>query len=159
MIKIRKKMKSKNPTGMPPHSPLSVSFCFCLSKLLLCSLCSKNKKANKQRKTHRSVDLWFLTVNGLQNSELQINKVQLFSPTQDWFSKFDLQKNYPKGLLNPDGIDFLNATNGSNFITMKSKPTNTTDGREEREREKEKRTKEFWWDFKPLIIKYQLCGY
>ena len=76
-------------------------------------------------------------MNGLQNSKLQIIKVQLFSPAQDWFSKFDLQKNYPKGLLNPDGIHFLNATNSSNFITMKSKPTNRTDGRGEREREGE----------------------
>ena len=82
-------------------------------------------------------------MNGLQNSELQINKVQLFSPTKDWSSKFDLQKNYPKALLNPDGIDFLNATNGSNFIPMKTKPTNTTCGKE-RKREKEKRrTEEF----------------
>ena len=46
-------------------------------------------------------------MNGLQNSELQVNEVQLFSPTQDWFSKFDLQKNYPKGLLNPDCIHFF----------------------------------------------------
>lgn len=76
-------------------------------------------------------------MNGLQNSELQIHKGQLFSPTQDWSSKFDLQKNYPKGLLNPDGIDFLNATNGSNFIPMKTKPTNTTGGKERERRRRE----------------------
>lgn len=44
----------------------------------------------------------FLAVNEPQNFELQIHKMQLFSPAQDWFSKFDLQKNHLKGLLNPD---------------------------------------------------------
>ena len=44
----------------------------------------------------------FLAVNEPQNFKLQIHKMQLFSPAQDWFSKFDLQKNHLKGLLNPD---------------------------------------------------------
>lgn len=67
-------------------------------------------------------------MNEPQSFLLQMSKAQLFDPVQDWLSTFELPKNHPKKLLNPDSIHLTTGA-GDSDVPMK-KSTNTRGGKE-----------------------------